>query len=320
MLKINGRYVMAEVPDIILTLRSQLAAQGQDYFKHIRPSGTNIQITCPFHSGGKERRPSCGIACQDTGKVPAGAVHCFTCGWSGTIEMMISNLLGFDDFGAAGARWILKNFVVVEVEDRPDLKLDFGKPEKARKQKFISEEELDKYRYYHPYLAKRGLTEETCDKFDIGYDPKRKCITTPVRDEFGRCLFVATREINSKIFNLPKDIEKPVYGLYEIGANKLDEILVCESVFNAATAWQYGRPAVALFGTGDAVQYAKLRGLRCRKFVLALDPDEAGRKGEARFISALGKYKLITKLKIPVGKDVNDLSEEEFLSLKEIFA
>ena len=319
MLTINGRYIMAEIPDIITTLRAQLAAEGQNYFAHIRPSGNNIQVSCPFHAGGNERRPSCGISCQDTGKVAAGAVHCFTCGWSGTIETMISNLLGYDDFGAAGARWILKNFVVVEVEDRPDLKLDFGKPEKARKQKFVSEEELDKYRYYHPYLAKRGLTERTCDKFDIGYDPKRDCITTPVRDMAGRCLFVATRQINSKIFNLPKDIEKPVYGLYEIGADKLDEILVCESVFNAAMAWQYGRPAVALFGTGAKEQYDVLGALKCRKFVLALDPDPAGERGCARFVSALGRKKIITKLKIPAGKDVNDLSEDEFLSLKEIF-
>lgn len=311
---------MNDVPDIILALRTQLAAQGQEYFRHIRPSGTNIQVTCPFHSGGKERRPSCGISCQQVKDIPTGTVHCFTCGWSGNLQTMISNLLGYDDLGIMGTRWLLKNFVVIEAENRPDIDLRFNQNRPSKSMKFITEEELDKYRYYHPYLADRGISEETCDKFDIGYDPVRDCITTPVRDEQGRCLFVATRQIKSKIFNLPKDIEKPVYGLYEIGAQNLSEILICESVFNAVTAYQYGRPAVALFGTGNKEQYAVLKELKCRKFVLALDPDDAGRRGEERFINALGKYKLITKLKIPVGKDVNDLSKEEFLKLPEIFA
>lgn len=320
MLNVNGRFIAVDIPEIILTLRSQLAAQGQDYFRHIRPSGTNIQITCPFHSGGKERRPSCGITCQQVKDIPAGTVHCFTCGWSGDLQTMISTILGYDDYGAAGARWLLKNFVVVEVEERPDLKLDFGAKAGPKATKFITEEELDRYRYYHPYLSARGISEETCGVFDIGYDPERDCITTPVRDALGRCLFVATRQIKSKIFHLPKDIEKPVYGLYEIGAQNLNEILICESVFNAVTAYQYGRPAVALFGTGNAEQYKVLRSLKCRKFVIALDPDDAGRRGTERLCAALWRDKILTKLKIPYGKDVNDLGREEFLSLPEIFA
>ena len=319
MLNVNGRIIVNDVREIILTLRTQLAAQGLEYFNQITESGTNLQVTCPFHANGKERRASCGISCQQVKEIPAGTVHCFTCGWSGNLQTMISAVLGYDDFGAAGARWLLKNFVTIEVDERPEIKLDFETRRNVKSTNFITEQELDKYRYYHPYLAKRGLTERTCDKFDIGYDPERDCITMPVRDALGRCLFVATRQIKSKFFNLPKDIEKPVYGLYEIGADKLKEILICESVFNAATAYQYGRPAVALFGTGNKEQYEVLKNLSCRKFVLALDPDDAGERGTQRIISALGKYKILTRLVIPRGKDVNDLTREEFLGLREIF-
>ena len=319
MLNVNGRIIVNDVREIILTLRTQLAAQGLEYFNQVTESGTNLQVTCPFHANGKERRASCGISCQQVKDIPAGTVHCFTCGWSGNLQTMISAVLGYDDFGAAGARWLLKNFVTIEVDERPEIKLDFETRGPDKSTNFITEQELDKYRYYHPYLAKRGLTERTCDKFDIGYDPERDCITTPVRDALGRCLFVATRQIKSKFFNLPKDIQKPVYGLYEIGADKLKEILICESVFNAATAYQYGRPAVALFGTGNKEQYEVLKNLPCRKFVLALDPDDAGERGTQRLINALGGHKILTRLVIPKGKDVNDLSREEFLTLREIF-
>ena len=99
----------------------------------------------------------------------------------------------------------------------------------------------------------------------------------------------------------------------------LKEILICESIFNAMTAYKYGRPAVALLGTGDEQQYKKLLSLPCRKFVLALDPDEAGEKGCRRFIKFFNGKKIITKLKFPAGKDVNDLNLEEFKNCPEIF-
>lgn len=319
MFKVGNRYLMTSVPDIISVLRSSLAASGVKLFSTIRTSGTNIQVTCPFHNNGQERRPSCGITCIDK-EVPAGTVHCFTCGWSGTLQEMISGVLGYDDNGIAGTRWLIKTFAAVEVEQRPDIKLDIGRQNRGvDSPKFIPEDELDSYRYYHPYLEGRGLTEELCDKFDIGYDHKTDSITMPVRDENGNCLFVARRGVKSKFFNYPKDVEKPVYGLYEIGAKNLKEILICESIFNAMTAFKYGRPAVALLGTGDENQYKKLLSLPCRKYVLALDPDEAGERGCQRLIHYLGKYKILTKLKFPAGKDVNDLSLEEFKKCPEIF-
>ena len=319
MLKVGNRYLMTSVPDVIITLRAQLAASGIRLFNMVRNSGTNIQVTCPFHNNGQERRPSFGITCVDK-EVPAGTAHCFTCGWSGTLQEMISLVLGQDDNGVAGTRWLIKTFALVEVDERPDIKLDFGNKSPRKAPNFIPEEELDTYRYYHPYLAGRGLTEELCDKFDVGYDIKTDTITMPVRDENGNCLFVARRGVKSKFFNYPKDIEKPVYGLYEIDAYHLKEILICESIFNAMTAYKYGRPAVALLGTGDEQQYKKLLSLPCRKFVLALDPDEAGERGSQRLIKFLGRKKIITRLRFPDGKDVNDLTLEEFKNCPENFA
>ena len=49
-------------------------------------------------------------------------------------------------------------------------------PVKIKKEKevetksYITEEQLDKYRYTHPYLYKRGLTDEDIYKYDLGYD------------------------------------------------------------------------------------------------------------------------------------------------------
>ena len=89
-------------------------------------------------------------------------------------------------------------------------------------------------------------------------------------------------------------------------------------MINALTCVAYGRPALALFGTGSPYQIEQLNKLSVRHYILALDPDKAGEKGTYKLKRGL-KGKLLTKLIVPTGKDINDLSYEEFLSLPEIY-
>ena len=75
---------------------------------------------------------------------------------------------------------------------------------------------------------------------------------------------------------------------------------------------------MALIGTGTEYQYDVLRKLPVRKYVLAMDPDDAGRRAMAKLKKALGPTKVITYLAVPLGKDVNDCDEffeelEEYL-------
>ena len=71
---------------------------------------TNTMVTCPFHKHGEERKPSCGVNNEPVdGKI---WVHCFTCGYKGTLETFISRILGVKDDGTEGINWILQNFDV----------------------------------------------------------------------------------------------------------------------------------------------------------------------------------------------------------------
>ena len=62
---------------------------------------------------------------------------------------------------------------------------------------------------------------------------------------------------------------------------------------------------------------ALLKKLNIRKFILAFDGDEAGRKAERKFRKALSNDKLVRAYHLPEGKDINDLNKEEFLNLEE---
>ena len=79
------------------------------------------------------------------------------------------------------------------------------------------------------------------------------------------------------------------------------------------TCVRHGYEAVALFGTGNSLQIQQLKELGVRRFIIALDPDEAGQRGTQKLSRALRGNACISEMKgIPSGKDLNDLTDEEF--------
>lgn len=326
--KINNIQLNCELEDILRELRSQLSANGSVYLqKEPKRSGDHIMIQCVYHADGQERRPSAGIRESD------GLYHCFTCGEVHSLPEVISHCFGYNDItGKEGLKWLLKNFATVQVEERKDVNLDYmrngGISNSSHRipdnRHYIGERELDSYRYTHPYMYERGLTDVIIEYFDVGFDKDTDTITFPVRDISGRCLFVARRSIRYKFYQFPKGVEKPLYGLYElIGWYKPfgtpPEVIVCEGIFDALSCWVYGRPAVALCGLGTELQFKQLRELSCRKLILATDNDEAGMKARKKLREKV-QNKIITEFILPEGKkDINELTEDEFRNILEIF-
>lgn len=312
MLKIGENYYELNLMTILEELKSQLALNGVYLFSQIKELPQDIMVSCPFHKEGQERKASCGIRKDD------GFLHCFACGETASLPEMISRCFGVYDLGQYGLTWLKNNFLGEILQSR-EFGIDLARGEDTHVvTTFVSDDELDKYRYYHEYMFKRKMNEDVINKFDIGYDFDTNCITFPVRDENGNCLFVARRSVVSKFFNYPTNIEKPVYGIYELPKNA-EEVIICESMINAITCYVYGKPALALNGTGTDYQIEQLKKLNVRKYILALDPDDAGRKGTIRLRKGLQGKKIITEYRIPTGKDINDLTREEFENLVEIF-
>ena len=184
MIFIGDTPILTSISEILFTLRRVLQSSGS-YLLHdiIVPKydGQDIMITCPFHKNGVESKPSCGITTVEkkrNGKIiPVGTYGCFTCKSHGDITELISFCFGKKDAGIYGKKWIFDNFDNFEVENRQGF---FRRVrEKVVKEKnYVKEEELQKYRFYHPYMYKRGLTDEIIDIFDIGYDDSFKLSET----------------------------------------------------------------------------------------------------------------------------------------------
>ena len=322
MIKIDDTIIQADTEDMLKTLKAELYSKGINRFAYFRRNGDNVQCPCPFHKNGQERKASFGV----NGNL--NKCHCFTCGWSGGIEDMISELFGFVD-SKYGKSWLIKRFNTIEIESRPNILENFGGRKNVRNSircdnitndtisNFITEEELDKYRYIHPYLYERGLTDEIIERFDIGYDRERKEITFPVRDIEGRCVFIAGRSTERKFFRLPQGLNKPLYQGYRFVNGSYKVAYITESFLNCLTCWKYNKPAMAMIGTGNRKQYEILNKLPVREYILAFDPDEAGRKATERFRKNV-HGKIIKELVYPDNRDINDL-QEEFLNCKIIF-
>lgn len=314
MFSVNGNPLIADEQEVLEELRRQCNLNGNNLFRVFKPSGDNIMTNCPFHKDGQERKPSFGISRVDM------QCHCFACGWAGMLDSMISEVFGQNDGGDFGRKWLSKNFLTVAVETRKPLELALsrGAKQKAAAPPGFTEEELDKYRYYHPYMYKRGLTNEIIEEFDIGFDSDRQCITFPVYYDDKTPAFIARRSVKTKFFNYPVGVEKPVYGSERFVSGEYSEAIICESFFNCLTCWKHGKPAVALIGTGTEYQYDVLRKLPVRKYILAMDSDKAGKVATEKLKKALGDTKIISYLILPSGKDVNDC-DEFFGELKECF-
>lgn len=318
-MQIDGFIFNAELETVLDELRNQLSINHiQLLQKAPKQSGNSLQIQCPYHGNGLERKPSAGIRKSD------GMFHCFACNEVHTLPEVISHCFGHEDMGNFGWQWLMKNFATVQKEERKKVELDFSRVDNntINNRSFVTAEELDSYRYYHPYWKKRGITDERIiELFDLGYDSATKCITFPVRDQQGNCVFVARRSVNSKYFNYPQGVTKPLYGLYElcISGIQAKEIVVCESMLDALTVWEYGDYAVAMNGLGNELQFKQLRELPCRELILATDNDEAGQKARAR-IRKYVRNKIIKEFVLPDGKkDINELSKLEYKRLPKVF-
>ena len=315
MLEIDDKVVDVSIMDVLLDLRADL---NDGRLNSIKKKGDNIYITCPFHKNGFESRPSCAVYDEDSTSVQPGTVHCFTCGYKAPLFKMISDCFHRDvDFGK---NWIFERFgsKVFEKSDK-SYQLNLYEEEKEKKElPTITEDDLKKYRYYHPYLMDRGISKEVIDKFDIGYDKEHNAVTFPIRDYTGKLVGITTRCVNTKKFYIQYGVDKPVYLLDVIVKENIKQVVVCEGQIDALASWTHHIPAVALFGAGTTKEQMELlRTSGVRHFILMYDNDDAGRHGAGRFKSMIGSSAFVTDIVMPEGKDVAACTEEEFYSILE---
>lgn len=338
-MKIENYDVDVDPTDLLIALRQDLANIGVHRLREIRHTGgKNIAFTCPFHKGGQEHKASCGLVLYDTTTIKAGTVHCFTCGYTKSLFEMISELFGKQDFGDYGKTWICKTFDITF--EKPLFSFKTVTPTKVQINQQMarmlgkygmSDEELQKYRYIHPYMYERGLTGDVIERYDIGYDAnfvdskgnKIECITFPIYDNRGKVEHIIRRAIHKKQFFIPSGYQKGLYGEFQFERDKhlfpgARHIYVTESIINCLTLVKWGYPAIALNGTGSYEQMKKI-GKHYLRPRLVFDGDPPGRRAMEKWAIYLKKHSHCISVEIiyvPLNKDINNLKKAEFEKLE----
>lgn len=303
---IDNKTISTPLIEIIKSVKAQL---NNGKLKDIRPKGNNIRVSCPHHNHGLENTPAGDIYIgPPTDKVEYGWFKCFVCNEQGPFYHFIAECFDTDDEWAK--EWLLENYAdgIIEYEiDLPEIDLN---PINHRADG-ISESIIKDFQDFHPYMLERKLTQEVCKEFEVKYDPKGKCLVFPVRDETGKLVMLTRRSVENKRFVIDAEKDKPVYLLYYLLKKNIQEAYVCESQINCLTMWTHGFPAIALFGTGSHHQYDILNKSNIRVYNLLFDGDDAGDKGIQKFLKNIRKDVIVNIVKVPRGKDVNDLSYDE---------
>jgi DNA primase len=321
--------VVATVEQVVKDIKLQLYGTG--LLKEIRDTGSDIMCTCPFHANGREHNPSCGVSKYEktvNGKhYEAGTVHCFTCGYTADLPQFIADMLGLSN-SLAGYKWLVGKYNYSSREREPiDLNLYRGQDQKASS---MDEELVDRYNKALlnsweacEYLHKRKLASWILEAYKLGFDTEDNTVLFPVRGMDGKVAFYKGRSIVGKHFYNAKDIDKSskIFGLWELCSGHFSwglttpdmEIWITESEIDTLSLISQGLPAIAIMGSHiSEAQCKELERSPFRRFVLATDNDEAGRKGASQIKRLLiPKGFRFTNLKWNTDlKDINDLVKQ----------
>ena len=178
------------------------------------------------------------------------------------------------------------------------------------------------------YMKFRGFETRTLKQYGVGYDPVRQMVVVPMIDNRSRCVGVIGRTCvigGEKRFknSLHLPTKKTLFGIDTAKRMGMDEVVICESSFDAMRVWQAGYASVATLG-GTFSDYHKTQ--LARHFdgvILMIDEDEAGKKFAARIAKGCKERKLAvyqarySPLELFPGeaKDASDCTDREIAQM-----
>jgi DNA primase len=173
----------------------------------------------------------------------------------------------------------------------------------------------------HPYLAERGVTEETAKTFGVGFFPGKGSmqnrIVVPIHNRDGELVGYAGRSIDGSEprYKFPSGFHKSLelYNLHRVRGET--SIVLVEGFFDCMKVTQAGFPCVALMGSAmSKTQEELLRDFA--HVVVMLDGDETGSAAAERIVDRLQRvvYKVdLVELKDGIQPDQLAMSEIQSL-------
>jgi DNA primase len=280
---------------------------------------TELGVDCRF--GPKEAVVQCVFA-SETGKHlyinlldKPGVAHCFRCGARANFQEFVKAYSGMTNVHAA---------MFLARCRRATAAADYEPPIREKKKVGDDDERLRPYWFRHPYVYDRGITEETCKRFSVGYDRENNAITFPWFDRTGKLIAIKKRSILDKFYSAEADTDtsSTLFGMNL--ARQHGYLWVTEGEFDCLFLDQCFRLAhfdnhfaLALGGTMLRTQtIVELCKRQPERIVLLLDNDDAGAQATAVIRKQLLPHVKLLQPSYPSGvNDPNELRFEQVVQL-----
>jgi len=277
----------------------------------------NVRVLCPFHG---DEEPSAEV------HTTRGKFYCFSCRKVASFAEFLAEVKGVPV--ADVRRMLLESERVSHVVENLE---DF----------FFGGEEVEPVRYFkrawfertfrpidgtpgEAYMRSRKLSIDILHTFGVRWgehDEWEDRVIIPVRNTRGKLVTWAGRHVDGGIpkTRKPQSGREALFGLDVLlsGPGRLPYLILVEGEIDCMWLQQCGVPAVSTMGTsGITDQQAVLLYRHARRVVFAYDNDRAGRDATAAGIEAVRRYVPAFSVRLPEGRDPNDLSAAE---VKKIF-
>jgi len=318
------------------------------HYVNLRQSGRNFVALCPFHP---EKTPSFVVSPEKQ------IFKCFGCGVGGNAITFVEKYEGVSFWEA------VKRVAEICGVELP--RKDFGEEKKELQ---IAQEAGYKAALYFnrnvdkvlDYLKERGITQESIERFLLGYAPKgylrelsdfpkealkalgligqsgreffAERLIIPIFNHSGKVVAFAGRAV--KEGSSPKYINSPeselfkkgslLYGFYQSRDEiiKEREAVIVEGYFDVISLHQIGvKRAVAPMGTSLTENHARFIKRYSPSPVLLFDSDSAGRKAAVRSAAHFLKLGCEPRVaQLPDGEDPDSMARREPELLKELIS
>jgi DNA primase len=299
------QYAPAHIKSIIKSIGLEIVGETNNDFL----------CYCPFHSN---RHTSSFSVSREK-----GAFICFNpaCGEAGTLIDLIKRVMNKNDFEAmrfvsSKESEVLENFDELLAETMSD-KPDFDEFNQDILNRLHAD--LAGNKNARDYLESRGINQDSMKHFKLGYSPAMNMVVTPVHSPNEIPIGIVGRSIEGKSFknstNLPKS--KTLFNIHR--AKKIgDQVIVCESNFDAIRIHQAGFPnVVATLGGFLSTEQQRILNRYFNKIIIMTDADMAGRELGKSISNKLRNKDILWasysygKIYPHDAKDAGDMTDEE---------
>jgi DNA primase len=178
--------------------------------------------------------------------------------------------------------------------------------------------------YSHPYLADRGIANETAIAFGIGFYPgpglMHGRLIIPIHNAAGELIAYCGRSVDQTRprYRLPPAFAKSevLFNMHRAAAGMEKSVVVVEGFFDCMKVHQAGvRSVVALMGSVLYEQQRQALLARFRQVTLLMDGDPAGRKASSVIAPTLRPRCAVRVILLPDGVQPDQLAERDICKL-----